>query len=74
VEPAAAARQARDRLWARRRQPGFRERADAILQQHGSRRSGRRARGGGQRVRPGTAADQSQGPIQLGLEWEGMEA
>jgi len=74
VEPAAAARQARDRLWARRRQPGFRERADAILQQHGSRRSSPRTRSGGQRRRASRAAPPNQGAIQLGLDWEGIEA
>jgi len=35
-----AAREARDRVWAVRRAAGFRERADAIQERHGSRRSG----------------------------------
>ena len=38
-----AAAQARDRLWALRRERGFAELADAIQQRHGSRRSGLRA-------------------------------
>ena len=46
VEPSAAARQARDRIWALRQTPGFREQAQEIVRQHGSRRRspGRRRR------------------------------
>ncbi|MEB3200598.1 MAG: FAD-binding domain-containing protein [Synechococcaceae cyanobacterium] len=40
VDLAAAARQARERLWSLRRQEGFAERADAIQARHGSRRAG----------------------------------
>jgi deoxyribodipyrimidine photo-lyase len=40
VEVAAAAREARERLWGLRRQPGFGAAADAIQERHGSRRSG----------------------------------
>jgi len=66
VEVAAAAREARERLWALRRQSGFSEAADAIQTRHGSRRSGLapsgRSRGGRRRIAPG----------QLGLDL-GME-
>ena len=72
VDPVTAARQARDRLWARRRQPGFREQSDAIVERHGSRRSGMGASGGGRRRRKGgvgvAGAQESQGVIQLGLD------
>jgi len=76
VDPVAAARQARDRLWARRRQPGFREQSDAIVERHGSRRSGMGASGGGRRRKGGVGAvakaqaktQASQGVIQLGLD------
>ncbi len=55
VDHRQAAREARERVWAVRRGPGFQERADAIQRRHGSRRaglatpragSGRRGRGG----------------------------
>lgn len=36
----AAARAARERVWAVRREPGYREQADGIQRRHGSRRSG----------------------------------
>jgi deoxyribodipyrimidine photo-lyase len=52
VDPLAAARDARERIWARRRELGFAELADAIQQRHGSRRSGLKASGGGRRRRP----------------------
>jgi deoxyribodipyrimidine photo-lyase len=72
VDPVVAARQARDRLWARRRQPGFREQSDAIVERHGSRRSGMGASGGGRRRRKGgvgaAKAQASQGVIQLGFD------
>jgi deoxyribodipyrimidine photo-lyase len=40
VDHLQAAREARERVWGVRRGPGFRERADAIQERHGSRRSG----------------------------------
>jgi hypothetical protein len=69
VEPTAAARQARQRIWAQRQQPGFKELAGAINQEHGSRRSNLAPRTG-QRRRRSTAgnAASSQGAIQLGLD------
>jgi len=51
VDPLAAARDARERIWARRRELGFAELADAIQQRHGSRRSGLKASGAGRRRR-----------------------
>ena len=47
VDPVAAAREARDRVYAHRRRPGFREEADAVARAHGSRKrpSARRPRG-----------------------------
>ncbi len=41
VDPTAAAREARDRIWARRQEPGFREFANTVLETHGSRSSQR---------------------------------
>ena len=40
VDPTAAARQAREKIWARRQERGFAELADEIQNRHGSRRSG----------------------------------
>ncbi|MFM8543621.1 MAG: FAD-binding domain-containing protein [Vulcanococcus sp.] len=40
VDHEQAAREARERVWGVRTGPGFRERADAIQERHGSRRSG----------------------------------
>ena len=40
VDHEQAAREARERVWGVRKGPGFRERADAIQERHGSRRSG----------------------------------
>ncbi len=40
VDPAAAAREAKDRIWEIRRAAGFDRIADAIQQRHGSRRAG----------------------------------
>ena len=40
VDPVAAAREARDRVWAVRRGTAFHDTADAIQQKHGSRRAG----------------------------------
>lgn len=68
VDPVAAAREARQRLAALRRTPGFREQAEAIVQRHGSRRSGLAA--GGRRGRAGgrsRSASSSHG-LQLELE------
>ena len=42
VDVAAAARAARDAVYAHRRRPGFREEADAVAERHGSRKSGLR--------------------------------
>ena len=71
VEPAAAAREAKQRIWARRQEPGFREWAATVLQTHGSRRSGgtrsRSASRGGRRQRPAPTADATR-PLQLGLD------
>jgi deoxyribodipyrimidine photo-lyase len=69
VEPTAAARQARQRIWAQRQQPGFKELAGAINQKHGSRRSNLAPRTG-QRRRRSTAgnAASGEGAIQLGLD------
>ena len=68
VDPLAAARDARERIWARRRELGFAELADAIQRRHGSRRSGLKASGAGrQRRHPqGEAAEGS--ARQLGLD------
>ena len=67
---ASAARQARDRLWARRRQPGLRKQSDAIVERHGSCRSGLGTSGGGGRrtQKAGAGTPASQGVIQLGLD------
>ncbi len=40
VEHEQAAREAKERVWGVRKGPGFRQRADAIQERHGSRRSG----------------------------------
>jgi deoxyribodipyrimidine photo-lyase len=72
VDPVAAARSARERLWARRQGQAFQELADGIQQKHGSRRSGLaansgKARGGGGRRRR-TASALNNDAIQLGLD------
>ena len=67
VDPAAAARAARERLWARRQGQAFRELADGIQQKHGSRRSGLAASGGGRRRRKASPSS-SDGTVQLGLD------
>jgi deoxyribodipyrimidine photo-lyase len=70
VDPSAAAREARERIWALRQAPGFREQAEAIVRRHGSRRSGLAA-GGARRSRAGgrsrSAGSKSNG-LQLELE------
>jgi deoxyribodipyrimidine photo-lyase len=72
VEVAAAAREARERLWGLRRQPGFGAAADAIQERHGSRRSGLQPSGsrrdGGKRRRQPRAAE---GQLSLDLGMEG---
>ena len=74
VEVAAAAREARERLWGLRRQPGFGDAADAIQERHGSRRSGLppsgRGRSGGSRRRQPPVAE-GQLSLDLGLDLEG---
>jgi len=69
VDPVAAAQEARERIWDRRRALGFAELADAIQQRHGSRRSGLKAGGGGRRRRRGRgeAADGSVRQLVLDL-------
>jgi deoxyribodipyrimidine photo-lyase len=71
VDPAAAAREAKQRIWARRQEPGFRELAATILQNHGSRRSSRtrgpRAAKRGRQQRPTPETDATR-PLQLGLD------
>jgi deoxyribodipyrimidine photo-lyase len=76
VDPVAAARSARERLWGRRQQQNFGALAAAIHNKHGSRRSGRKANSGkasagtanaaGRRRRKPAAADNN--IIQLGLD------
>jgi deoxyribodipyrimidine photo-lyase len=51
IEPAVAARLARERIWALRQAPGFREQAMEIQHKHGSRRTGRSGRNSKGRVR-----------------------
>jgi deoxyribodipyrimidine photo-lyase len=68
VDPAAAAREARERLWGRRRQPGFGAWADAIQQRHGSRRSGLVASTGPNRSRKARGALRDPATLQLGLD------
>ena len=72
VDPVAAARAARERLWARRQERGFSDLADAIQKKHGSRRSGLAASSGkasgGERRRRRTAATTDSSMIQLGLD------
>jgi deoxyribodipyrimidine photo-lyase len=72
VDAVAAARAARERLWARRQERGFSALADAIQHKHGSRRSGLAASAGktsgGGRRRRRTAAATDTTIIQLGLD------
>jgi deoxyribodipyrimidine photo-lyase len=69
VDPTAAAREARQRLWARRQQQGFAELADAIQDRHGSRRSGLTANSGGRGRRRRSGADGGDAVVQLGLDF-----
>jgi len=64
VEPTIAAREAREKIWARRQELGFAELADAIQKKHGSRRSGLAASGGQRRRRSVAGSTNNQ---QLGL-------
>ena len=57
VDHLAAAREARDRIWAVRRGPAFRSEASAIQQKHGSRKSGIPNRGQRSRSRPAAQLD-----------------
>jgi deoxyribodipyrimidine photo-lyase len=54
----AAARAARDRVWAVRRSADFKAQADAIQDKHGSRRSGLPPSNPGKRRRPGGGGGQ----------------
>jgi deoxyribodipyrimidine photo-lyase len=65
VEPAAAAREARERIWALRQELGFRELAQSIHQQHGSRRSNQAPQ---RRKRRSRALPGSSGVKQLDLD------
>jgi len=65
VEPAAAAREARERIWGLRQELGFRELAQSIHQQHGSRRSNQAPRS---RKRRGRSSPGSSGVQQLDLD------
>jgi deoxyribodipyrimidine photo-lyase len=65
VEPAAAAREARERIWGLRQELGFRELAHSIHQQHGSRRSNQAPRS---RKRRGRTSPSSSGVQQLDLD------
>lgn len=65
VEEAAAAREARQRLWARRSGEAFASLADGIQQRHGSRRSGLRPTGRRRRTSTGY------GVVQLDLDLSG---
>ena len=68
VEPAAAAREARERIWARRQELGFAELADAIQRRHGSRRSGLPPSGRGRRRRRSAPSAPSGQQLQLDLD------
>ena len=67
VDPAVAAREAKDRIWAIRREAGFDRIADAIQQRHGSRRAGLPPTGARQRTRRRRGGDVS-GAEQLQLD------
>ncbi len=67
VEVAAAAREARERLWSLRRQSGFGAAADAIQERHGSRRSGLPPSGKGTGPRRRRVAD-GQLCLDLGMD------
>ena len=65
VEPVAAAREARERIWALRQELGFRELAQSIHQQHGSRRTNQAPRS---RKRRSRSSPGSSGVQQLDLD------
>ncbi|WP_370566531.1 FAD-binding domain-containing protein [Cyanobium sp. LEGE 06143] len=65
VDPAQAAREAREAIWSRRRQQGFAELADAIQERHGSRRSGLAASARRRRRQPAV-----QDPTAVQLQFE----
>jgi len=71
VDEASAARQARERLWGRRRQEGFAALADGIQSRHGSRRSGLAAssRKGSRTRRGGRPEAAPPGDLQLALDF-----
>lgn len=69
VDPLAAAREARQRIWALRKAPGFREQAEAIVLQHGSRAGRRPLRASRRGDRP---SPQSSGSEQLELQFKGI--
>jgi deoxyribodipyrimidine photo-lyase len=66
VDPLAAAAEARERLWALRRQPGFAAPAAAIQERHGSRRSGLPRSGRGRRRSDETDSATTQLSLDLG--------
>jgi len=65
VDPTVAAREARERIWALRQAPGFREQAMAIHHKHGSRRTGPSA---GSRQRRGRSSAGTSAVQQLDLD------
>jgi deoxyribodipyrimidine photo-lyase len=65
VDPTVAAREARERIWALRQAPGFREQAMAIHHKHGSRRTGPSA---GSRQRRGRSSAGTSSVQQLDLD------
>ncbi len=67
VDLPAAARHARERLWALRKRPGFGAAAEAIQQRHGSRRSGLPP-SGGRRGRRRRREAEGQLSLELGME------
>jgi len=66
VDHVAAARRAREAVFGRRRDPAFREIADAIQEKHGSRKSGMRRTGERPRKAARNKADDAQGSLDLG--------
>jgi deoxyribodipyrimidine photo-lyase len=67
VEPALAAREAKQRIWAIRERSGFSAIADGIQQRHGSRRSGLAPTGQGRRRRRGKPAHDDSQQLTLDL-------
>jgi len=67
VEIVSAARDAKEKIWARRQELGFGELADAIQRKHGSRRSGLPASAGKRRRRSASGAS-STTDLQLDLD------